>query len=119
MWRNIGKVTSFFVTPKPSLDGDNRQDCLLQVDPGSKLEVAPIEQRKPWALNLGRGIWFGGFGETVRRGVGSRLSPVSGVGLIEDVAYVMVHGPRADEQLVTDLPVGFSGGNETEHFHFA
>ena len=97
MCRNIGKVTSFSITQKSGFDRGNRQHYLLQVEPSSRFTVAPVVWSWPLALSRRRGIWFGGFGESIRGGVGSRLGPVSGVGFIEDVAYVMVHGPRADE----------------------
>ena len=50
-------------------------------------------------------------------GVGRCFGPVGGGSFGEDAGNVVDHGPDADDQLLTDLPVIPAQGHESQHFH--
>ena len=52
-------------------------------------------------------------------GVGRRFGPIGSVGLVEDIAHVVTHGPGADEQLSSNFPVRLSDGHQAQHFELS
>ena len=49
-------------------------------------------------------------------GEGRRFGAIGGVGLAEDDSHVVSHRPEADEQLLSNLPVGLAEGDEAQDF---
>ena len=44
-------------------------------------------------------------------GICSPFGAVDGVGLVEDVSHMVADGSEADEQFLSNLPVGLASGN--------
>ena len=54
-----------------------------------------------------------------QRRVSGCLGAVGGVGLVEDVAYVVAHGLDADDELFANLPVGLAAADQLQDFYFS
>lgn len=57
--------------------------------------------------------------ETPGQGLADQLRGVADIQQLHDVGAVHLHGPRADAESSTDLPVGQSSGHEMENLSLA
>ena len=58
-------------------------------------------------------------GEAVVGGVGRGFRPIGGISLVEDVVYVGVYRPGAQDQLLRDFTITSTQGDEAKYLYFA